>query len=81
MYISITNRFVGRTKVVRMLIDKGVNINDVNQDGDPILVFAAAKGKIAHKAIVKIHTDSQNDSQNFRGRGGSEFAGWLMLCI
>lgn len=30
-----------------MLIERGVNINDVNQNGDPIIVFAARKGKIA----------------------------------
>lgn len=37
-----------------MLIEEGVNINDVNQDGDPIIVFAARKGKIS---IAKIKSE------------------------
>lgn len=31
-----------------MLIEKGLSVNDVNQDGDPLLFTAVEKGNISY---------------------------------
>lgn len=42
----------GFERIVRLLIEKGVNINDVNQDGDPLIVLAAGKGNIISLLVL-----------------------------
>lgn len=56
-HITITIGFAGREHVVRMLIGRGVNVNDVNSDGDPILVFSAAKGKMGRLTFKVVFND------------------------
>lgn len=56
-HITITIGFIGRENVVRMLIGRGVNVNDVNSDGDPILVFSAAKGKMRRLTFKVVFND------------------------
>lgn len=48
----------GRTDVVRLLIDRGANLNTMNKKGDSALEFAALKG---HTDIVKILIDAGAD--------------------
>lgn len=43
--------FLGREKIVQMLIERGANINAVDVDNNSALIFAASKGNIANLYI------------------------------
>ena len=51
-YPVSSNLFTGNEKMVKMLIDKGANVNAANENKNSALIFAALRGNTSNAYIL-----------------------------
>lgn len=55
LYFLGIHLFLGFEEITRMLIEKGANVNAVNEDNNSALVLAIVEGNVSFRALHKIY--------------------------